>query len=98
MLILTIMGTSGCSHVWVWKTGESLWPLSGCLLPVIQSMANDTNPSLAELVVLRSLQDKSPDPLRCWGRAQGIWGGGWEKVVINTSYSHVTSQTGGLTV
>ena len=71
-------GDIGCSHVWVWKTGQSLWPLSGRPLPVIQSMANDTNPSLAGLLVLWSLQDKSPGQLRCWWRAQGIWGGGWE--------------------
>ena len=33
--------------VWVWKTGDSLWPLSGRPFYVIQSMENDPNSSLA---------------------------------------------------
>ena len=61
--------------VWIWKTGDSLRPLSGCPLYVIQSMENDPNPSLAGLLVLQSLPEKSPDQLRCWWRAQGMWVG-----------------------
>ena len=61
--------------VWVWKTGDSLWPLSGRPFYVIQSMENDPNSSLAGLVVLQSLPEKSPDQFRCWWRAQGMWVG-----------------------
>ena len=95
-LILTVRDIRVLPDVWVWKTGDSLRPLSGCPLYVIQSMENDTNPSLAGLLALQSLQEKSPDRLRCCWRAQGIWGGGWEKGVINTGYCRVTRQTEGL--
>ena len=95
---------SGGKKEYVWNTGDH----SGCLIefpcPVINvngklqpnpgRATNTSDPS--RMTVWVSLPVKEPQPAEVLAKGRGIRNRKWENVVINASYTHLTSYIKGI--